>query len=124
MQNRMRSARGHSSSPPAKIGKIIRPGENHDSEIRTAATPIPTTASARTKASRRFLVMNCRRARPRSATAVAEVADQSRRSELETMMPKLYRFWIRRPCPDSGVLPTATPPDLRLDDLWAENKSP
>ena len=30
--NRIRSARGHSSRPPASIGRIIRPGENHHSD--------------------------------------------------------------------------------------------
>ncbi len=56
---KIRSARGHSSRPPARIGKIITPGENHHSETCTAATAIAITTSESTKAIRRFLVMNC-----------------------------------------------------------------
>ena len=55
----MRSARGHSSRPPAKIGKIITPGENHHSDRCTAATAIAIVSTERANASRRFLVMNC-----------------------------------------------------------------
>ena len=56
---KMRSARGHSSRPPARIGKIITPGENHHSDRCTEATAMMIVTSERTKASRRFLVMNC-----------------------------------------------------------------
>ena len=55
----MRSARGHSSSPPARIGKIITPGENHHADTCTAATAMAIVTTDRTKAIRRFLVMNC-----------------------------------------------------------------
>ncbi len=55
----MRSARGQSSSPPARIGKIITPGENHHSEMCTAATAMAIVTAESTKAIRRFLVMNC-----------------------------------------------------------------
>src|SRR5215472_19007938 len=57
--NRIRSARGHSSRPPPRIGKIITPGENHHSDKCTAATAIATVATVRPNATRRFLVMNC-----------------------------------------------------------------
>ena len=56
---KMRSARGHSSSPPARIGKIITPGENHHADTCTEATAMAIVAAERTKARRRFLVMNC-----------------------------------------------------------------
>ena len=56
---KMRSARGHSSRPPARIGKIITPGENHHSDRCTEATPIAIVSTESAKASRRFLVMNC-----------------------------------------------------------------
>ena len=56
--NRMRSARGQSSRPPASTGRIIIPGENHDSDTCTAATPMNTVATASTAAIRRFRVMN------------------------------------------------------------------
>ena len=56
---KMRSARGHSSRPPARIGKIITPGENHHSDRCTEATAMAIVTSERAKASRRFLVMNC-----------------------------------------------------------------
>ena len=55
----MCSARGQSSRPPARIGKIITPGENHHSEMCTAATAMAIVAAESTKAIRRFLVMNC-----------------------------------------------------------------
>jgi hypothetical protein len=55
----MRSARGHISSPPARIGKIITPGENHHTETCTAATAMAITAADKVNAIRRFLVMNC-----------------------------------------------------------------
>ncbi len=55
----MRSARGHSSRPPARIGKIITPGENHHSDRCTEATAMAIVTTDRAKASRRFLVMNC-----------------------------------------------------------------
>ena len=55
----MRSARGHMSRPPARIGKIITPGENHHTETCTAATEMAITAADRMNPIRRFLVMNC-----------------------------------------------------------------
>ena len=55
----MRSARGHSSRPPARIGKIITPGENHHADTCTEATAMAIVTTERTKAIRRFLVMNC-----------------------------------------------------------------
>ena len=55
----MRSARGHISRPPARIGKIITPGENHHSEMCTAPTEMAITATDKMNAIRRFLVMNC-----------------------------------------------------------------
>jgi hypothetical protein len=55
----MRSARGHISRPPARIGKIITPGENHHTETCTAATEMAITATDKTNAIRRFRVMNC-----------------------------------------------------------------
>src|SRR5208282_252524 len=56
---KMRSARGHSRRPPARIGKIITPGENHHSDRCTEATAIAIVSTEKAKASRRFLVMNC-----------------------------------------------------------------
>ena len=55
----MRSARGHISRPPARIGKIITPGENHHTETCTAATEMAITATDKVNAIRRFRVMNC-----------------------------------------------------------------
>ena len=55
----MRSARGHSSRPPARIGKIITPGENHHADTCTEATAMAIVTTERAKAIRRFLVMNC-----------------------------------------------------------------
>ncbi len=91
MQNRIRSARGHSSRPPARIGRIMTPGENHHTESRTAATPIATRLSASAKASRRFLVMNWRRTRPRARSTDDRAAGHSRPGKRENMMPELYR---------------------------------
>ena len=59
--NRIRSARGQSSRLPASTGRIIRPGENHETDTWTAAIPITTVAMASPKATRRFLVINWRR---------------------------------------------------------------
>ena len=56
---KIRSARGHSSRPPARMGKIITPGENHHTETCTAATAMAIAATESANASRRFLVMNC-----------------------------------------------------------------
>ena len=55
----MRRARGHISRPPARIGKIITPGENHHTETCTAATEMAITATDKMNAIRRFRVMNC-----------------------------------------------------------------
>src|SRR6266568_1067028 len=55
----MRSARGHSSKPPARIGRIITPGENHHADTCTEATAMAIVRTERAKAIRRFLVMNC-----------------------------------------------------------------
>jgi hypothetical protein len=55
----MRSARGHMSRPPPRIGKIITPGENHHTETCTAATEMAITDADKMNAIRRFLVMNC-----------------------------------------------------------------
>src|SRR5262245_42491715 len=92
MAYRISSALGHSSRPPARMGKIISPGENHVADTRAAPMPIPTTATASTKAIRRFRVMNCRLIRPRNDCTAAAIADHGRRPELETMMAKLYRL--------------------------------
>src|ERR1022692_54335 len=102
--NRIRSALGHSSSPPARIGRIISPGENQEVDTFTAAIPSPTTVSARTKPSLRFLVMNWRRIRPRKESAADCTADQDQRPELETMMAKLYRYIRIAHPPDHGDL--------------------
>jgi hypothetical protein len=59
MPNRIRSALGHSSSPPHRIGKISRPGENHHADTCTAAIAITAAAAVSPAATRRFLVMNC-----------------------------------------------------------------
>ncbi len=82
--NRTRSARTQSSMPPARMGRIITPGENHHADTCTAATPMATMASARLNASRRFRVMNCllstartcctRARRPCAATRQRKVA--------------------------------------------------
>src|SRR5579875_2684246 len=87
----MRSARGHSSRPPARIGRIIRPGENHVADTRTAAMPIPATATASTSASLRFRVMNCRLSRERMDSHAERAACRRRRGEPDIMMAKLYR---------------------------------
>jgi len=89
--NRTRSARGHSSSPPASNGKIITPGENHDIETRTAAVPMATTTIASTNASRRFRVRNCRRTRPRTRCAAASTTAPNPRGPRTTILPALYR---------------------------------
>src|SRR5262245_38169245 len=85
---RIGRALGHSNKPPARIGRIIRPGENHDADTCTAPTPMTTTVSARIAATRRFRVMNCRLIRPRNDCGAAKIADPVRRPELETMMAK------------------------------------
>jgi hypothetical protein len=120
----MRSALGHSSRPPARIGKIITPGENHHADTCTEATAMAIVTTERTNASRRFLVMNCLRARPRSDTAAAETADQSRRDDLETMMAKTVPVLDLAATPHSWVFFIHMPPDLRRNDLATENKSP
>jgi hypothetical protein len=56
----MRSALGHSSRPPQRIGRIISPGENHRSDTCTASTAIAIARAVSPAATRRFLVMNCR----------------------------------------------------------------
>ena len=56
--NRMRSARGHSSSPPASTGRMSRPGENHDSDTCTAATLMTAVTTVRATAARRFPVIS------------------------------------------------------------------
>src|SRR5258705_3865991 len=56
---KMRSALGHSRRPPARIGKIITPGENHHADTCTEATAMAIVTTERAKAIRRFLVMNC-----------------------------------------------------------------
>src|SRR2546423_13601179 len=55
----MRSARGHSSRPPTRIGKMITPGENHQADTCTEATAMAIVSTERVNATRRFLVMNC-----------------------------------------------------------------
>ena len=55
----MRSARGHSSRPPIRIGRIITPGENHHADTCTEATAMAIVTTERANATRRFLVMNC-----------------------------------------------------------------
>ena len=59
MTKNMRSARGHISRPPARIGKIITPGENHHTETCTAATEMTITMADKVNPIRRFRVMNC-----------------------------------------------------------------
>ena len=59
MTNMIRSALGHSSSPPHRIGKISTPGENHHADTCTAAIEITTATRVSPAATRRFLVMNC-----------------------------------------------------------------
>src|ERR1700746_1968917 len=56
---KMRSALGHSSRPPARIVKIFTPGQNQHADTRTEGTALAIVTSERTKAIRRFLVMNC-----------------------------------------------------------------
>src|SRR5512142_2561580 len=55
----MRSARGHSSRPPVRIGRMITPGENHQADTCTDATAMAIVSTERVNATRRFLVMNC-----------------------------------------------------------------
>ena len=79
--------------PPARIGRIITPGENHHSDRCAAATPIAMIATASPKAIRRFRVMNCRLTTARSRCPRARRARRARcekRAGRETMMAALY----------------------------------
>ena len=89
--NSSRSARGDSSRPPARIGRITTPGEIQSLLTVTAATPIPMTTSASPIASLRLRVMTSRRIRPRCRAAADLAADQNRRRNLATILPELYR---------------------------------
>ena len=97
---RIRSARGQSSNPPASTGKIISPGENHHSDRCTAATPMASVAMVRTKAIRRFRVMNWRRIWPVTRAATERASRAERVRGRETMMGELYPHPQR-----SGTLP-------------------
>ena len=88
----MRSARGQSSSPPARMGRIMTPGENHSPVSWAAAMPMITTDSASSPASLRFLVMNWRLATPRARRADVRATDRIRPVTPPTMMAALYRY--------------------------------
>src|SRR6266566_4031852 len=89
--NRMCSARGQSSSPPASTGRMSRPGENHASEIWTAATLMNTVTSARPTATRRLRVMNWWLTQPLALLAAERAASRERDQPGTTMMAALYR---------------------------------
>src|SRR5215475_14378329 len=67
------------------MGRIITPGANQLCDTCTAATPTPTVRMASAAPRRRFLVMNWRRARPRSRSAAARTVRSRKRGSGDTM---------------------------------------
>src|SRR5690242_10239316 len=59
MPIRIRSARGHSSRPPARIGRTITPGDTSQTDTCAARMEMAIVITARTAARRRFRVMSC-----------------------------------------------------------------
>src|SRR5262249_52332056 len=96
--NKMRSARGHSSSPPASTGRMSSPGENHDCDTCTAATLMNAVTTVSSSATRRFPVMSWRDTSPPALRQAERTASSGRATPRATMWADLY--------PAAGVVGT------------------
>src|SRR5215472_7605812 len=105
--NRMRSARGHSSRPPASTGRMSRPGENQDCDTCTAAMLMNAVTTASSRATRRFPVMSWRATHPLTLRQAERTACRGRATTRATMMAELYT--------PAGV------PDIRTGQRRASN---